>query len=79
MTWQLSGHIERALLLALLFVLLLSVGLSWRGNLILQRRDVLFEEFRHDHHQYLERQIRIEAKLDAMLLIKKDNGVKETK
>ena len=61
-------YFEQILTVGMILLLLLIAGLSYRGNQILQQRDVQFDEFRNEQRQLVERQIRTESKLDALLV-----------
>ncbi len=70
-------YLEQGLTIAMIVLLLIIAGFSYRGNQILQQRDVQSEEFRNEQRQLLERQIRAEAKLDALLVTIGRKGVSD--
>ncbi len=70
-------YFEQILTVGMILLLLLIAGLSYRGNQILQQRDVQFDEFRNDQRQLVERQIRTESKLDALLIAVGDKATSD--
>ncbi len=68
-------YLEQGLTVAMIILLLIIAGFSYRGNQILQQRDVQFDGFRNEQRQLLERQIRADAKLDALLVTIGRKGV----
>ncbi len=70
-------YLEQGLTIAMIVLLLVIAGFSYRGNQILQQRDVQFDGFRDEQRQLLERQIRSDAKLDALLVTIGRKGVSD--